>query len=268
MRIAGQFSLWRHIVKSLYDFAQVSTLVLERPDEVVEAEVRSILELCARHGTSRPKILELACGTCAHGIPLAQAGCQVVGIDRSPAMLAEARRRAEAENVRVGTVQGDVVDFDLEVADFYAAIFMFETFPLITEYDDLASHFAAVRRHLKPGGLYIVDVDVPKRGVRMETGEWGRRTVSLPDGHVETWNEDLPGDWVQDTNHMVLHCRIHIGGEVHETRDEWHIRVYSPWELALLARALGGWELDGVYAWRNIDDALSEDHYLAVFAAV
>ena len=254
-------------MKSLYDFAQVSTLVLERPDEVVDAEVRSILELCARHGINRGKILELACGTCAHGIPLARAGCQVVGIDRSPAMLTQARRRAEAENVRIDTVQGDVVDFCLEVADLNAAIFMFETFPLITEYDDIASHFAAVRRHMVPGSIYIVDVDVSKRGVRTETGEWGKRTVSLPDGYVETWCEDLPGDWVQATNHMVLHCRIHVGDEVHETRDDWRIRTYSPWELALLARALDGWELDGFYSWRNIDDALSDDHYLAVFVA-
>jgi SAM-dependent methyltransferase len=255
-------------VKSLYDFAQISTLVLERPDEVLDAEVRSVLELCARQGKSRAKVLELACGTCAHGIPLVQAGCQVVGIDRSPAMLAEARRRAEAQNVCLDTVQGDVVDFDLEVADFDVAIFMFETFPLLTEYDDIASHFAAVRRHLKPGGIYIVDVDVSKRGVRLETGEWGHRTVSLPDGHVETWCEDLPGDWVQGTNHMVLHCRIHLGGEVHETRDEWQIRTYSPWQLALLARAVGGWQVDGFYAWQDIDAALSDDHYLAVFVAL
>jgi SAM-dependent methyltransferase len=255
-------------VRSLYDFPELYDLILERPAEVVETEVRSILGLLAKHGIAEAKILELACGACAHGIPLARAGSQVVGIDRSPAMLAQAQRRAAAASVQVHTIQGDVVDFDLGVSDFDAALFLFETFPLITEYGDIASHFEAVRRHMRRGGLYIVDVDAGRHGVRTEKGEWGRRTVPLPDGYVETWNEDLPGDWVQGTNHMVLHCRIHLGDEVYETRDDWHIRVYSPWELALLARALAGWELDGFYSWQDLCTNISDqEHYFAVFVA-
>jgi len=232
-------------MKSLYDFPNVYETVLSRPGDGVETEVRSLIELFAAHDINQGRILELACGACAPGIPLARAGFEVVGIDRSPAMLAEARRQAAAAGVRVETVQGDVVDFDLATPDFDAAIFLFETFPLITEWKDIASHFCAVRKHLKAGGLYVVDVDVGMHGIRTEAGEWGRRTIGLPDGQVEMWNEDLPGDWVQGTNHLVLHCRIYLGDAVYETQDDWHIRLYSPWELALLARALDGWRLDG-----------------------
>ena len=250
-------------MKSLYDFPQVYDVVLERPRGVVETEVRSILELLARHGIAAGKILELACGACIHGALLAREGFQVVGVDRSAAMLA-----AAPTGVQLRTVQGDVVDFDLGVSDFDAAIFMFETYPLITAYDDIVSHFDAVRRHLKPGGLYVVDVDAPRRGARTETGEWGRRTLPLPDGYVETWYEDLPGDWVQATHHLVLHCRTSLGGEVHETRDDWRVRVYSPWELALLARTLNGWELNGFYSWQDLsDDITGQDHYFTVFVA-
>ena len=254
-------------MKSLYDFPQVTERVLKRASDAIDTEIRSLVRLLARHHVVRGKVLELACGACAHGIPLAQAGFDVVGIDRSPAMLAEARRRAAAAGVRVDTLQGDVVQFDLGDSDFDAALLLFETFPLIIEWHDIASHFRAVRKHLKVGGLYVVDVDAGMHGVRTETGEWGRRTLALPGGQVETWNEDLPGDWVQGTNHMVLHCRICLEDAIYETKDDWHVRLYSPWELALLARALDGWRLEGFYSWQDLANISDQDHYFTVFVA-
>jgi SAM-dependent methyltransferase len=253
-------------MKSLYDFPEIYDLVLERDEGVVEREVDVIVALLARQGIETGRVLELACGACAHGIELSRRGWAVVGVDRAPAMLAAAQRRAAAAGVEVETVEADVVDFDLGTADFEAAIFMFETFPLLTAWDDIAHHFDAVRRHLKPGGTYIVDVDATRHGIRSGSGEWGRRILALPHGEVETWCEDMPGDWVAGTNHMALCCRLTLEGQVHETRDEWAIRAWSPWDLALLARALDGWRLDGFYDWQTLDTDIAEvEHYLAVF---
>jgi cyclopropane fatty-acyl-phospholipid synthase-like methyltransferase len=256
------------VIKSIYDFPQVYEAVLERAEDVVETEVRSILRILTEHDIHGGQILELACGMCPHGIQLAREGFQIVGIDRSATMLTEAQRRARSQGVQIRMVEGDVVNFDLGIYDFEAAIFMFETFPLISEYSEIGSHFAAVRRYMKNGGVYIIDVDVSKYGMHKEGGEWGRRSLSLPEGYVETWNEDLPGDNEHGTNHMVLHCRISISGEVYETWDEWRVRVYSPEDLALLGFVLDGWELDGCYSWRDLSEAIKdEDHYLAVFMA-
>ena len=254
------------IEKSLYDYPQAYDAVMARTDTVVQSEVRSVTRLLARHGIGQGRILELACGACAHGIPLAQQGFQVTGIDRSKAMLAEAQRRSQAAGVSVCLQVGNVSDFALDRARFDAAIFMFETFPLITDSESIRSHFASVRRHLRPGGVYIVDIDAGRRGVHFETGEWGRRTVAFPGGCAEVWHEDLPGDRVGGTNHLVLHCRICVGDEVHETRDDWHICLYSPWMLELMTRTLDGWRLDGFYSWRDLSTDISEaDHYFAVW---
>lgn len=106
-------------------------------------------------------------------------------------------------------------------------------------------------------------MDASRQGIRTEPGEWGRKT--LPVGLGETWCEDLPGDWVQDTNHVVLHCRIHLGDAVYETRDEWAIRRDSPWELTLLARALEGWRMEGFYGWRDLTWAGSPHYNFRVF---
>lgn len=253
-------------VKSLYDFPEIYDRVLERDEGVVEQEIDAIVALLARQGIEGGKVLELACGACAHGIELARQGWEVVGVDRAPAMLDEAQRRAAGAGVQIETVEADVVDFDLGAADFEAAIFMFETFPLLTEWQEIAGHFDAVRRHLRPGGTYIVDVDAMRHGIRSGSDEWGRHTISLPKGEVETWCEDIPGDWVQGINRMALCCRLTLEGEVYETRDEWAIRAWSPWDLALLARAVDGWRLDGFYDWRTLDTDIADvDHYLAVF---
>jgi len=58
-------------------------------------------------------ILELACGTGRLTLPLARDGHEVVGLDASPAMLRAARAKAEAEEVEITFVQGDMRSFHL-----------------------------------------------------------------------------------------------------------------------------------------------------------
>ena len=253
---------------SIYDFPAVYKVVLQRLPEVIDTEVASIERLLAKRNATRGRVLELACGTCPHGILLAQHGFSVTGIDRSPAMLAAAARQAAAAGVSLQLIQGDITDFDLNTESFDVALFMFETFPVITAYDDIVSHFRAVRRHMRPGGLYIIDLDTPKHGVGVSTEEWGRRTLPLPNGSVEVWNEDFPGDWVEGTSHLVMRCRIVMDGVTYETADDWRFRVYSPWDLRVLVQTLERWALSGFYSWRDLSpDIANEQHYLMVLEA-
>ncbi|MHB0874471.1 MAG: class I SAM-dependent methyltransferase [Anaerolineae bacterium] len=250
---------------SIYDFPDVSEAVVRAPQEQIEAEVASIVGLLARRGIHGGRVLELACGTCPHGMLLAQQGFEVVGIDLSRPALAVAAERAAATGLPVETRLADIVDFDLGGEPFDCAIFMAETFPLIAQYDDLVRHFASVRKHLRPGGIYVVDVDAHRHGVRAEYAVWGENTIPLPDGRVEIWHEDFPGDWVLGTSHLVMHCRIFRGDSMVETREDWHIRVDSPWHLELLLKTLPGWSLAGFYSWRDLStDIAPEEHYFMV----
>jgi SAM-dependent methyltransferase len=253
---------------SLYDFPDVYDVALRRPPDVVPCEVRSIDALLCRRGGEGVRILELACGAGEHGIPLAQRGYRITGIDRSAALLGEAARRAATAGVSLELIQADIVDLNLDSGPFDAALFLYETFPVLTAYDDIARHFAAVRRHLKAGGLYIIDLDARKHGVGTAAGEWGRKTLPIPGGSVEIWHEDFPGDWVQGTSHLVLHTRICRGGAVYETVDEWRLRVFSPWDLSVLVRTLEGWTLRGFVSWRDLSpDIAGESHYFMVLEA-
>jgi SAM-dependent methyltransferase len=60
-------------------------------------------------------VVELAIGNGRVAIPVArETGKEVVGIDRSPAMLAQAKERAEAEGIRLTLRELDMRDLELE----------------------------------------------------------------------------------------------------------------------------------------------------------
>src|SRR4029453_6962265 len=58
-------------------------------------------------------ILELACGTGRLTLPLARDGHEIVGLDVPGAMLRATQAKADAEDVEITFVQGDMRAFDL-----------------------------------------------------------------------------------------------------------------------------------------------------------
>jgi ubiquinone/menaquinone biosynthesis C-methylase UbiE len=79
------------------DFHAVATLIQPVADTLCQA-----VELQA--GWS---VLDVACGSGNAAIAAARCGCEVIGIDYVPALLARGRRRADAERVTVDFVEGD-----------------------------------------------------------------------------------------------------------------------------------------------------------------
>jgi demethylmenaquinone methyltransferase/2-methoxy-6-polyprenyl-1,4-benzoquinol methylase len=96
-------------------------------------------------------VLDVATGTGAVAILLARIhGCEVVGLDQSPEMLAEGRRRVEAARLtsRVRLVQGSAERLPFEDASFGALTFTY----LLRYVDDPASTLAELARVVRPGG--------------------------------------------------------------------------------------------------------------------
>jgi SAM-dependent methyltransferase len=105
-------------------------------------------------------VLELGCGTGRVLLPIARDGVLCTGLDPSPAMLAEFRRKDPPANLRL--VEGRMEDFDL-APDRFALIFSaFRAFQHLLTGEDQLACLAAVRRHLTPGGLFAFDVFAPK----------------------------------------------------------------------------------------------------------
>jgi SAM-dependent methyltransferase len=104
-------------------------------------------------------VLELGCGTGRVAIPLARDGHDVVGLDRSEAMLARAERHARREGVNLRLVEADMRSFSFSEAFALIAI-PFNTFLMLTP-DERWACLARVREHLAPTGLLAVDCFQP-----------------------------------------------------------------------------------------------------------
>jgi SAM-dependent methyltransferase len=128
-------------------------------------EVRGLRRLLAREGVGREgRVLDIACGIGRHVVPLAQQGYRVVGCDFSPGFLAEARTWAHDLGVgpdRLRFYRTDYRRIDRTLrrareAPFDAAISLFTSMGHYGEADDLAT-LRAVRRVMRPGGLFVIE---------------------------------------------------------------------------------------------------------------
>ncbi|HUW83614.1 MAG TPA: class I SAM-dependent methyltransferase [Phycisphaerae bacterium] len=114
---------------------------------------------------SRPPVLELGCGTGRILIPVAEAGVELVGVDRSPSMLAVAKERvaklsSEVQG-RIELLQGDMRDFSLG-RRFGLIMIPYRAFLHLLTTDDQRAALGCVREHLSDGGRLIFNVFDPR----------------------------------------------------------------------------------------------------------
>ena len=123
-------------------------------------------------------VLDVATGTAAVALELVrQKDCFVVGVDRTPEMLAEGRRRvalaAAARNVRL--IEGDARNLPFEDGQFDALTFTY----LLRYVDDPPATLREIARVVKPGGtIAALEFGVPHGVWRPLWELWTR--VGLP----------------------------------------------------------------------------------------
>jgi SAM-dependent methyltransferase len=110
------------------------------------------------------RVLELASGTGRVSIPLAEAGLEVTGLERSSGMLLEAARKRDALDPsvrdRLRFVAGDMSAFDLGTR-FDLVIIPFRSFAFLLEPEAQRACLRAAFAHLRPGGTFSLQVFDP-----------------------------------------------------------------------------------------------------------
>jgi len=188
-------------------------------------------------------VLELACGTGRLTVPIAQAGVEIVGLDLSPSMLAQARTKAKAAGVEIEFVEGDCRSFEL--GRKFALIFMaFNSMQHLHDYASLAALFACVRKHLAEGGRFIFDVFNPRMGFLARTPDerWLEREYEDPDGSgTIVLEHTMHYDDAAQVNHVTWYFsrRGSEGFERNFRVEQLHMRCFFPQELDLLVRSRG-----------------------------
>lgn len=121
-------------------------------DKDYAAEVDYVHALIKHHAPAAQDLLELGCGTGRHAEALARLGYRVTGVDRSDAMVTQARKRAPD----LAFVQGDLRDFRAG-RTFDVVIALFHVMSYQTTNADLIAAFKTAAAHLAPGGVFIFD---------------------------------------------------------------------------------------------------------------
>ena len=158
----------------------------------------------------RGRVVELGCGTGITTELLANAGYDVVGIDISAEMLAVARRRAPAAELRQASL------WDAEIPGSVAVTAIGEVINYAADEragsERLPELFARVHEALEPGGLFMFDFATPGRAGPPGTYEGAGWRV-----HTCTVEED---------DLLERRMTLEIDGE---RREEVHrLRLYEP----------------------------------------
>jgi ubiquinone/menaquinone biosynthesis C-methylase UbiE len=141
-------------------------------------------DLLQRHPAPGLCTLDLACGTGTLAIELAARGREPVGLDQSAQMLAIAQERAVAAGMALRFVQGDMRAFepgDLGLPAIDLVTCIYDSLNYLVDDADLRRCFACVARVLRPGGLFVFDMNTQ----HFLEHEWGACEVIERMGFVQ-----------------------------------------------------------------------------------
>lgn len=223
---------------------QPSTSFYEHPDLYDLEYATHVEDLGFYTGLARSagRVLELGCGTGRLSLPMARAGAEVVGVDRAEPMLERLRARAAAEpRLRLRAEPGDMTKLALN--EQFDAIFLpFNAIHHVHEAEALIEMLGRIRAHLRPGGLFALDMIVPqpKFWERQPDGVYEVRWFPDPEGgRMKSWENGWYNPITQ-VNTVRYHYQ-RASGLYHFI--EIPMRMYYPQEALALLGA-GGFRVE------------------------
>jgi len=117
-----------------------------------DREVQFLVDVLKTHDPQARTLLDVACGTGRHARLLSERGYDVTGIDASPSLLKEARRRDGKTQYK----QGDMRRFNAGKT-FDCIICLWDAYPYLSQPGDLDAFLDCCYRHLHPGGVLILE---------------------------------------------------------------------------------------------------------------
>ena len=219
-----------------------------------------VLKLLERAGAKPGQsLLDLACGTGAMTLLLAQAGYQSSGLDLSPEMLEIARRKAAEQKKEMEFFQGDLRTFKTG-SNYNVITCFFDSVNYLLTPEDVAACFSSVHRALEPGGAFVFDVNT----IHALSQFWGDNTEMRNDkGVISVWsNRYLPAAQISNLELTVFVPR----GELYEKITEHHQeRAYPLDELKQALIKTGFFQVE--YFRQNSQEPPSEDTKRVTFLA-
>ncbi|MGI6107335.1 MAG: class I SAM-dependent DNA methyltransferase [Lachnospiraceae bacterium] len=118
---------------------------------------RFVSGLLRSRGVEGGLMLELGCGTGTLTELFAAEGFDMIGVDSSEAMLAEAVRKKEKSGSGILYLEQDMRSFEL-YGTVASAVSLCDSMNYLTSREDLLKVFRLVNNYLDPGGIFIFDL--------------------------------------------------------------------------------------------------------------
>jgi len=212
-------------------FAKVYDLFMEEID--YESWLRHIRAVWQKYDAHPQCVIDLACGTGTVAISLAQEGIEAIGIDISVDMLAEARRKAEAQGIGISLFCQDMTDFSVS-EEVDCVLCLCDSLNYLVEDGELAKAFSCVKQHLTPNGLFIFDMNTEYK-FREVLGE--QTYAAVLDDAAYFWENNY--DEEERVNEYYV-CFFLKEKEAYERVEEFHYeRAYSIEEVEACLDASG-----------------------------
>ena len=215
-----------------------------------------VLEAAARFGVTPKSALDLACGTGSTTIPLAKRGVAVTGLDLAPAMLAIAAQKAGEEELAIPFVEKNMLSLDYE-EEFDMIVSFQDGINYLTGEGDFFQLAAGVARGLKPGGIFLFDLNRVDHYSDSET-----TVIDLDDQYLVYENSY---DAVKRIWHINLTGFLREG-ELYRKFEEIHEEKNHDWEEVRAALAAEGLTIAAVWRIFTMEDAVDSDRRVLVVA--
>jgi ubiquinone/menaquinone biosynthesis C-methylase UbiE len=205
-------------------------------------------------------LLDIACGTGSLALLLAGKGYNVDGMDLSREMLKIATKKAKGMRVKAEFFEGDIKGF--EVKNNYDVITCcFDSVNYLSTPEELSACFGSVHKALKPGGVFIFDVNT----IYALEHFWGDNTEMRDDkGVISIWsNRYLPSSQTSELELTVFVPR----GSLYEKIAERHTeRAYPLGDLKEILISVGFSKVE--YFKQNSLESPSENTKRVTFLVV
>nr|WP_071193366.1 class I SAM-dependent methyltransferase [Oscillochloris trichoides] len=178
---------------------------------------RLVAQILSAWPTPPQRVLDLACGTGGAALAFAERGIEVVGLDRSAAMLRIARARARDRDLAVRWVHADMrrmrdrpATHDLlRPASFDLVTCLYDSLNYLRAAEDLGLVCASVADLLRPGGQFVFDLNT--------------------EYEFATWDDT--DQVVYDSSDLLVYNRLNYNRytRVAQGRIVWFVREIDRW---------------------------------------
>lgn len=196
--------------------------------------------LLQKNGVSDGLLLDLACGTGSMSLYFAQCGYDVIGVDASPAMLAQAQQKAMQAEKNILFLCQPMQKLDL-YGTVRGTVCALDSLNHLTHEADLRETIRRVSMFTEPGGVFLFDVNTPYKHREV----LGNNTFvyDMPPVYC-VWQNELTA---QDTVQITLDFFEQDAGVYYRSGEQFCERAYTVQKLTEILEE-NGFSVEGIFA--------------------